>query len=338
MIIRFSSFGDVLQCLSVAGALKSHFADGEVHWVTRDEFAPLIRTHPGVAKVWALEPSLGWKGLVKLAWDLRREGYTHVYDAHNNLRSRVIGWILCSLGGARLLRRSIYRWRRLLLFRFRVNRFPKPFNGQADLLRPLGKWGVPLRVPEVPQLYIKPDAVEKVRREISAVCRGPFVAIAPSAAFPLKRWPLEHWAELIKLQPTVRFVILGGPKDTFLEDLVTVDPARVFSFAGRWSLAESAAAVQLSRALIANDTGLLHAAEQLGIPCVALMGPAPFGFPSRPRTKILELNLNCRPCSKHGQGPCINPEYQKCLRDISPATVNQELRRIIFDSELQASP
>jgi ADP-heptose:LPS heptosyltransferase len=336
LIIRFSSFGDVLQCLSVAGALKSHFPDGEIHWVTREEFAPLIATHPAVAKVWILRRTAGWKGLLRLAWELRRRNFTHVYDAHNNLRSRVIGWILCRLGGARLLRRSIYRWRRFLLFRFRINKFPKPFNGQADLLRPLIKWGVALKAPEVPQLFVRPETLTRVRTEIEKVCSKKFVALAPSAAFPLKRWPMEHWRALIQAASEVKFLVLGGPGDEFLEELAGVDRNRVFSFVGRWSLEESAAAVQLAQAMVANDTGLLHVAEQLGVPCIALMGPAPFGFPSRPRTKILELDLYCRPCSKHGQGPCVNPEFQKCLRDISPVRVNEELQRILSESGLGA--
>ena len=70
----------------------------------------------------------------------------------------------------------------------------------------------------------------------------------------------------------------------------------------------------------------LHVGEQLGKPSIALMGPAPFGFPSRPSTKIMELNLPCRPCSKHGQGPCVNQIYHQCLVDITPAQVAAEVR------------
>jgi ADP-heptose:LPS heptosyltransferase len=80
--------------------------------------------------------------------------------------------------------------------------------------------------------------------------------------------------------------------------------------------------VKQSLLLIANDTGLLHVGEQLGHPTIALMGPAPFGFPSRTETtKIMELHLNCRPCSKHGQGPCHNTHFQLCLVGITPEMV-----------------
>lgn len=333
LLIRFSSFGDVLQTLSVAGRLGTSFPHAEIHWVTREDFVPLIERHPQVHKVWSLRKGSRFRDLLVLGQELRKERFTHIYDAHNNLRSRLLGWVLNGFLGWRLwtgqhrfLRRSIYRWKRFLLFRFHKNLFPKPFSGQFALLEPLRKWGLPVEAPAPPQLFLDPRAGAKA---FQYAPQGDFVTLAPSAAFPLKRWPIEHWRELIALMPEVRFVVLGGPDDTFLQELADAFPERVTNLAGRLSLMESAFVVGASQALVSNDTGLMHVAEQLGVSCMALMGPAPFGFPSRHKTKIFELNLNCRPCSKHGQGPCVNPEFQKCLRDIRPAAVADSLRRVL---------
>lgn len=105
-------------------------------------------------------------------------------------------------------------------------------------------------------------------------------------------------------------------------------PERTLNLAGACSLQVSAAVVAESKFLISNDTGLLHVAEQLGTPAIALMGPAPFGFPSRPATSVMEIDLPCRPCSKHGQGPCINKvKFHQCLVDITPSQVVHEWRR-----------
>jgi ADP-heptose:LPS heptosyltransferase len=331
LVIRFSSFGDVLQTLSVAGRLGDSFPEAEIHWVTRQEFVPLIEGHPRVAKVWSLKKGAGFVSLVRLGMQLKRQKYTHIYDAHNNLRSHLLGWILNGFLGWRswsgrhkFLRRSIYRWRRFMLFRFRRNLFPKPFSGQFALLEPLAKWGLSVQAPKPPQLFLKAQASEKVR---ALLPEGDFVALAPSAAFELKRWPLTHWRELIALFPEMKFVVLGGPEDVFLRELEI--PGRVYNLAGKLPLLDSAEVIGRSRALVSNDTGLMHVAEQIGKPCLALMGPAPFGFPSREATQIFELNLPCRPCSKHGQGPCVNPEYQQCLRGIAPVKVAQGLRRVL---------
>lgn len=335
LLIRFSSFGDVLQTLSVAGRLAEAFPRAEVHWVTRAEFAPLIETHPRVKKVWTLKKGAGFWDLFRMGMALKRENFTHIYDAHNNLRSHLLGMMLNGFLGWRrwsgrhkFLRRSIYRWKRFLLFRFRKNLFPHPFSGQFALLEPLQEWGIEAVAPEVPQLFLPPAQVKAVRAKLPPGFDR-FVALAPSAAFELKRWPLEYWKTLIEKMPGTRFAVLGGPEDGFVETLAAAAPDRVVNLAGRLSLNESADVIALSDALVANDTGLMHVAEQIGKPCVALMGPAPFGFPSRPRTRILELNLACRPCSKHGQGPCVNPSFHQCLRGIAPEKVMQELKGIL---------
>jgi ADP-heptose:LPS heptosyltransferase len=129
--------------------------------------------------------------------------------------------------------------------------------------------------------------------------------------------------------PFEKFIILGGPEDLFLKELELHNPARVKNWAGRTDYQESAATVKLAKALVANDTGTLHLGEQLGQKTIALMGPAPFGFPSRTSTKIMQLDLSCRPCSKHGQGPCINEKFHRCLVDISPEMVSLSLKEIL---------
>lgn len=334
LIIRFSSFGDVTQCLSVPSRLKDLGENVEIHWVTRADFAPLLEGHPAITKLWTLDRKTGIKGLLRLVAQLRHVGFTHIYDAHNNLRSHFIGWALGPpwdltriFNPPELLRKSQKRFLRFLLFRFHINRFEKPFSGQRDLLEPLTKWGLSKKLPPAPQLWLKEADLHQARLKLGDFQNKKFIAIAASAAYPLKRWPLEHWKKLVMLEPQRSFVLLGGPEDLFLQEIHQMAPERILNLAGRTSLTESAAVLSLSQLVVANDTGLLHVAEQLGMPAIALMGPAPFGFPSRDSTKIMELDLSCRPCSKHGQGPCKNSQFQKCLQDISPELVKNELQR-----------
>lgn len=326
LIIRFSSFGDVTQALSIPVRLKALGPEVDVHWVTRLDLAPLLENHPHIKKIWTLDRKTGLKGLFSLLWQLRREKFTHVYDAHNNLRSHILSW---GLFPSHLLRKSQKRWKRFLLFRLRKNTYQMPFSGQRDLLEPLAKWHLPIHLPPPPQIVVQENAYKKISSLLSTAGMTGFVTLAPSAAFPLKRWPLSHWISLIRLNPEVKFICLGGKEDRFLHSLSEHFPQQVLVWAGELSLQESVATIALSRALVSNDTGLLHVAEQLGKPAIALMGPAPFGFPSRDSTRILELSLSCRPCSKHGQGPCVNKVYQKCLADISPEQVSQELWGIL---------
>lgn len=331
LILRFSSFGDVTQTLSVASRLNE--LGGEVHWCVRTDLAELLRGHPHVHRIWPLERREGLSGLISVCKELRKQKFTHIYDAHNNLRSNLIALSLCPIFNPRallawpkFLQKSQKRLKRFLLFKFRYNTYQMPFSGQRDLLEPLAKWGLNTDLPQTPQIFPAPEDFTVVERELDKNQLKNFIALCPSSAHELKRWPPEYWKRLIELLPNENFVLLGGLHDRFVGDLVQIDPNRIFNFAGRLSYQESAALISKSKLTVANDTGLLHVAEQLGKPAFALMGPAPFGFPSRKLTKIFELNLACRPCSKHGQGPCTNPKYHQCLVDITPEQVAKEVQ------------
>lgn len=328
------------QALSIPTLLANHFPNAEIHWLTKQEMSPLVIGHPSVTKIWTLPKKSTIKHLIQLSLELQKEDFSHIYDAHNNLRSNLVCFMLLPpinlkriFSPPKFIRRSIKRLKRFLLFSFRINLFEKPFSGQRDLIEPLQKWGIKTELPPPPQIFPEKTAIENAYNLLSGFSNNDYVALAPSAAHFLKRWPKDYWRQLILLHPHQKFILLGGPTDTFLEDIKSVSPGTVLNLAGKSDLATSVALVSNCKALIANDTGLLHVAEQLGKPAIALMGPAPFGFPSRKSTKILELDLPCRPCSKHGQGPCINKNYQQCLSGISPHTVSTALQSIIEESK-----
>lgn len=321
LIIRFSSIGDLTQALSIPSFIKSYVPQAEIHFVTRQDLAALVKDHPAIHRTWVLERSEGFGGLLKLIRQLNSENFSHIYDAHNNLRSFFIRRLVRS---GKTLVRPMMRWKRFLLLQWHINLFEKPFSGQRDLIKPLEKWGMPFRIPPPPQLFLNSEHTPHTG------LKQPYVVLVPSAAHALKRWPIEYWDELIQANPDRQFVVLAGPADTFTA--VLNKNKNVVNLTGKTDLAQSAAVISDSEAVVSNDTGLLHFAEQLGRPAIALMGPAPFGFPSRETTAILERHLSCRPCSKHGQGPCVNPDFHKCLRSISPREVSLRLQQILVSA------
>jgi ADP-heptose:LPS heptosyltransferase len=319
LVIRFSSIGDVTQALSIPSFIKSYNPEAEVHFVTRNDLAELATYHPDIKKLWTLDRKTGFKGLMELIRNLNQEGFTHIYDAHNNLRSFMIRHLVHA---RKKLVRPMMRLNRFLLINFHINRFEKPFSGQRDLIKPLEAWGMGFKLPQTPQLFYDKNLQKK-----TLVPFQDYVVLVPSASYELKRWPIEYWNSLIQNNPEITFVVLAGPDDKFTE--VLNKNKNAFNLTGKTDLIGSAAIIEKAALVVSNDTGLLHFAEQLGRPAIALMGPAPFGFPSREKTVILERDLSCRPCSKHGQGPCKNPNFQECLRSISVEEVTSHMNRIL---------
>lgn len=325
LIVRLSSFGDILQCMAVPAVLKTRFPQAEVHWVVRDDFAELLAHNPSVDRVWVFQRTEGLFGWLRMLAQLRGEKFTHVYDAHNNVRSGLLTWFFfLSYFHApfRYLRRGKNRWKRFLLFRLGKNLFPKPFRGQYSFLEPLKTWGATIQVPREAQLFFSKDIREKID---GLQLPERFIALAPSAAWEMKRWPLSYWKELIRSMPQKNFVLLGGPDDRFCRDLANIAPDRCVNLAGRLKLLESCAVLERADGVVSADTGLLHAADLLGRKTVALIGPTAFGYPSHENSRVLEVDLPCKPCSKDGRGRCKQTVYQKCMIEIRPEMVSERL-------------
>ncbi|MCB0421169.1 MAG: glycosyltransferase family 9 protein [Bdellovibrionales bacterium] len=329
LIVRFSSLGDIVQCMSVAPLFRKAYPGADIHWVVREDLSTLLKHSPDVNRTHVLDRKSGLLGLIRLAFQLRKEGYTHIYDAHSNVRSHILSWIVhiplvSSVLGQKFVRRSKQRVKRWLLFKHRKNLFPKPFRGAVSYLTPLKKWGL-AQTPIAQTLNIHDTAytnhLEKDLRN--------GVLIAPSAAWDNKRWPIEYWKELIALMPDYHFFILGGPEDHFCQDIADAAPERVTNLAGALSWSESALCIQKGLILISGDTGLYHIADLLGKPCVGLIGPSAFGYPSRSSSRVIEVKLNCKPCSKDGRDPCGHPRKKHCMTAISPEFVEQSLRKLL---------
>lgn len=326
LIVRFSSFGDIVQCSVVVERLRQRFKDAEIHWVTRGEFKNLVSLNRNVDKVITIDKSGGVKALLYLAFKLRGKNYTHVYDAHHNLRSAVIRFVLMlNFNFPSLIVRSKNRLKRILLFKFRINLFPKPFRGIESYLLPLTKWEIPFETPQVPVLWNFPILNQKWENK-------KFIAFVPSAAWEMKRWPISHWKKLVALLPNINIIILGGKDDLFCEEICQVAPSRVTNLTGKLTLIESCDIVKKSTMLVSADTGLLHVADVLGVPAISLMGPTAFGFTAGPQIKTMEIELACRPCSKDGRGKCSQEIYQKCMVDIVPEKVAFEILNTHFFS------
>lgn len=315
LILRLSSFGDIIQALGIIGPLKEAMPETKIDWVAREDFTELLQSTQQLNKVWGLRRAEGLKGLIRLGLLLRKEQYTHIYDAHLSLRSRILRLLLWRWN-CQVIQRSKDRWKRILLFWFRINLFPRPYRGMLSYLAPLEKW----------QVRGKPQTIPLFKDvKLDHCLPDNFIALVPSAAWKMKRWPLDHFKKLIALNPEVHWVVLGGPGDSFCSELEAISPDRVINLAGKLTLPQSSFIVQQAALTLSADTGLLHIADLTGAKAIALIGPTAFGHPTMDHVRTLEVDLACRPCTKDGRGRCSQEVYQKCMVQITPEEVSKAI-------------
>jgi len=96
-------------------------------------------------------------------------------------------------------------------------------------------------------------------------------------------------------------------------------------FAGDGSFTQSCALIQKCQYMITNDSGLMHVANALSVPLLAIYGPTDYRrtAPLAKTSKILRLGLPCSPCFKLEGDENVNncPIQIECLRKIEPAQV-----------------
>ena len=104
LIIKPSSFGDVIHGLPVLHALSLRFPKAELHWVVAKGFDGILEDHPLIHKLWIIDKD-SWRKprnlprtlseLRRLSRDLRTEKFDLVIDLQGLFRSAMI----CSFHG-----------------------------------------------------------------------------------------------------------------------------------------------------------------------------------------------------------------------------------------------
>ena len=331
LIIRFSSIGDIIQCMNVVNGIKNHFPDAEIHWIARKDMGSFLNMDKRIDRVWGYDKKTGFKGLLQMAHQLKAEKFDYIYDAHSNIRSNILKAVLLPPlyylfpRGPRYTLRHKDRWKRFLLFKLRINKFDKPFRGIISYQKPLATWGITNFESDYSDWNFPAEYEERFHRTLTPKT----ITLVPSANWEMKRWPVSNWQQVIQLMPDYRFIILAGPSDTFCETIQAIAPERVNNLAGKTSLLESCYLVKQSNLVISGDTGFLHAADLFHTKAIALMGPTAFGYPTGKQVEVIEVDLPCRPCTKDGHGKCKQSIWQKCIVDILPKQVVNTALRIL---------
>ncbi|MBK7973589.1 MAG: glycosyltransferase family 9 protein [Deltaproteobacteria bacterium] len=94
-------------------------------------------------------------------------------------------------------------------------------------------------------------------------------------------------------------VILGSPGERPIAREVVVGARRPpVDLAGRVGLADALAVIAGARALVTNDSGLMHAAAAFGVPVIAVFGPTDWiaTGPVSEDARVIREPVACAPC------------------------------------------
>jgi len=330
-VIRLSSLGDVVLTLPVVHALKRAYPAAKLHDWVKEEYADVMSADPAVDHVRVLErDARRIEDLVSMSAEL--EACDLIVDLHASVRSRVLTF----RQNAPVLRVRNQRLRRARWVHARWTR-PRPadhaLRRYAAALAPLG-----FSADGVPRMSVPAEAEWWAEAWRAEHTRGTkLVGFCPAAQHATKRWPEEHWLELLERLSARGVLVVAFSLQREREQFPKLAAALDRPAAAGWCverLPRQAGLLGRMDAVVTGDTGLMHVAAARGARVVALFGSTSpvLGFaPSGEGHVVLCRNEPCQPCTIHGRERCPLKHF-RCMRELKPDQVEAALETILDGS------
>jgi ADP-heptose:LPS heptosyltransferase len=278
LIIDFGQLGDVILSLPALRQLRLENPDPRLTVMTGLVAAGVVRLSGVADETIAVDrvalrdgPKLrsiaSIMGLVK---DVRRRGFDLVIDLHSLSETNILAY----LSGAKhrlLANRESRSLDRLSNFRPRPPREDKTKHlteRYFDVLQPLGVKNVK------GEFHISPsaDAARAVESFFPDKDRK-VIGLFPGAGHPIRRWPLDHFAELARQleADSVSTAVFLGPEEADLRSEVAESFPETTKTIDGLSISQFVAAAARLAAFVSNDTGPMHLAACAGSPVVLLL-------------------------------------------------------------------
>jgi heptosyltransferase-2 len=343
LVIGPSWVGDMMMSQSLYRTLKAEHPDADIDVMAPAWCRPLLSRMPEVNEALAMPLGHGALALgerYRLGKALRHKNYQRAYVLPGSFKSALVpffagiaqrtGWRgemrYGLLNDLRVLDKPAFP---LMVERYVALAYDKPIKSARDLPQPL-LW---------PQLQV--DEQEKIETAalFSLSADRPIIGFCPGAEFgPAKRWPHYHYATLAQqlIAAGYQVVLFGSAKDHETGEQIrqTLDEAgRQYcrNLAGETKLEQAVILLAHCRAVVTNDSGLMHVAAALNRPLVALYGPSSPDFtpPLSHHARVIRLISGYHKVRKGD----AEEGYHQSLIDIQPARVMEELTALLSQQE-----
>jgi heptosyltransferase-2 len=311
ILIRSTNWlGDALLTTPAIHSIKTHFPEAELTVLARPGVAQVFETNPDVRQVIMYENKgrhRGIRGKWLLARALKEQHFEIVVHFPHSFESAWISY----LSGIPVRVGYATEGRRRLLTQSKP--LPPGFKEQhqvlsfLQLLEGLGIREIPDPGRAPLRLRVAEHWKTQAGRRLNSLGVTPdetVIGLAPGAQYgPAKCWPFSAYkklAERIQDQRGAKVILLGAARDALgaVPAGGKIPRGPFIDLLGQTTLGEALALVERCRAVVSNDSGLMHAASALNRPLVALFGSTspertgPWGGTSR----VIRKSFPCSPC------------------------------------------
>jgi len=329
IVLQTAFLGDVILSTAFVNALKQTFPQAEIDILLIPQTVEVFQDNPHIRRIIIFDKRQWFRRIVSFLQVWKTIARAH-YDLAVALQLSFTTSLLMWLPG--IPERLGYPRQKLLTRTIDLAKGLPVYQRHLELLKPFTDKQFDVQT----ELFWQAEIDEKVQEILSreTPVGATLIGIAPGSVWSTKRWLAEYYAQLLKAVTEQGWygVFIGGKDDRILSDsIIARSGVNALNLAGRLSLKASAAVIKRLAVLVCNDSAPLHLANAVQTDVVAIFGPTVkrFGcYPYRQRDIVLETELPCRPCGKHGGRNCPLGHHQ-CLREITPEQVMQAITEIL---------
>ncbi len=303
LVIRLSSFGDIILSFPLLKKLREKFPESEIHFLTKDNYREAVELNPYVHKIIFYEGSL-----LNTRKKIKNENFDLIIDIHKNFRSIFISF----LNAGSVKRYSKENFKKFLLVKFKLNLFKEIIPVYKKYILAARKY-----FSESDTEYSTTELIFDRKR----IYEEEYIVISPSSRHFTKTYPVIKYIAYINSQANKKFIITGDSSETdmIICRLIEANCSNVINLCGKLNINELANVLYFSEFVICNDSAILHLAEALGKKVTSIFGSTvkEFGFfPQLKHSKVLEISdLKCRPCTHIGRESCPEGHF-RCMEEV----------------------
>lgn len=302
--------------------LKEIWSGAEIDIVVIPETAGAIKNNPNLNKIHLFtkrKKAKKYFSLISLALNLRK----NKYDISFSIQSSYTSSLIMLLSGIKI--RVGYAMQKHLTHKVEVDRKLHIRDRVLLLLKDFTNKPLDNNT----EVFCAQSDIQKAQSLLIKNDKQNKIAIAPGSVWKTKKWPEKNFVDLIKSCNNYSIYLIGGPGDFDLCESIIKQSghSKIINCAGQLSILESCALIKEMDLVLCNDSAPLHMANAIKTDVFAFFGPTvkKFGcYPYREKDKILEIDLDCRPCAKHGGIKCPL-SHHNCMKKLSPEMVFKEL-------------
>ncbi|MDP1879501.1 MAG: lipopolysaccharide heptosyltransferase II [Parachlamydiaceae bacterium] len=333
IIVRMPNWlGDLVMATPILADLRHHFPKAKITAMCQGGLGAIIQKDPHIDEILQFKRPSGWmhrESHGDIIIPLRQGHYDLGILLTNSFSSAWWFWrgeVKNRLGFKGGFRSALLDYPISFHEEFKTQHLVKTYK---ELIKPLG---IPLsKTP--PQLYLSNEEIQEAHeclKTFGIKSSDLLIGVNPGAAFgSAKCWLPDRFKKLTEKlleNPSIKIIYFGDKAGSpLVQDICSNFSERVINLAGKTTLRQLMALIQMCHLFLTNDSGPMHIASALGVPLIAL-----FGSTSDVATGpyngglVIHKHVPCSPCYRR---EC--PIDFRCMKEISIDEVYESIQKLI---------